>query len=140
MTKTIDAASGTRPQTPPTGSPTTPTAKLVAIGLLGGLLSGLLGVGGGTIMVPLLVFWAGYAQRDAHATSLGAIIPIALVSAATLGSGAHIDVRAAVFLTIGAVVGARVGAKALARADDRKLQWLFGCFLLGAAVLMLVQG
>lgn len=138
MTNTIEAAA--LPQSPPTGRPATGPAKLLAIGLLGGLMSGLLGVGGGTVMVPLLVFWAGYAQRDAHATSLGAIIPISIVSAATLGSGAHIDVRAAVFLTIGAIVGARYGAKALARADDRKLQWLFGCFLLAAAALMLVQG
>jgi uncharacterized protein len=117
-----------------------PSPKLIAIGLIGGMLSGLLGVGGGTIMVPLLVFWAGYGQRDAHATSLGAIIPISIVSAATLGLGAHIDVRAAVLLTIGAIVGARVGASALARADDRKLQWLFGGFLAAAACLMLVQG
>ena len=117
-----------------------PEPKLIAIGLVGGLLSGLLGVGGGTIMVPLLVFWAGYAQRDAHATSLGAIIPISLVSAITLGSGAHVDVRAAAFLTIGAIVGARFGARALAGADDRKLQWLFGSFLAAAGVLLLVQG
>ena len=41
--------------------------ELVAIGVLGGLLSGLLGVGGGIVMVPLLVFWARYGQRDAHA-------------------------------------------------------------------------
>jgi hypothetical protein len=117
-----------------------PPPRLVAIGLLGGALSGLLGVGGGTIMVPLLVFWAGFAQRDAHATSLGAIIPISLVSAITLGTGAHIDVRAAILLTIGAIVGARFGARALAGADDRKLQWLFGCFLVAAACLMLVGG
>lgn len=140
MTNTIDTASGTLAQTPRQGTPSTPTAKLVAIGLLGGMLSGLLGVGGGTIMVPLLVFWAGYAQRDAHATSLGAIIPISIVSAATLGAGADFDVRAAIFLTIGAVVGARFGARLLAGADDRKLQWLFGGFLLIAALLMLVQG
>lgn len=140
MTNTIDAAAPPLPKPPRGSMSTTPMAKLVAIGLLGGMLSGLLGVGGGTVMVPLLVFWAGFAQRDAHATSLGAIIPISIVSAATLGAGAHIDVRAAVFLTLGAVVGARVGAKALARANDRMLQWLFGCFLLFAAVLMLVQG
>ncbi len=114
--------------------------RMVAIGLVGGILSGLLGVGGGTIMVPLLVFWAGYAQRDAHATSLGAIIPISAVSAATLGAGAHIDVRAAALLAVGAVAGARVGAGALARADDRKLQLLFACFLAAAACLMLVEG
>jgi uncharacterized membrane protein YfcA len=117
-----------------------PHPKLVAIGVIGGVLSGLLGVGGGTIMVPLLVFWAGYAQRDAHATSLGAIIPISAVSAATLGAGAHVDVRAAILLSIGAIVGARYGAGALAGADDRKLQWLFGSFLGAAACLMLVQG
>jgi uncharacterized protein len=114
--------------------------RLAVIGLIGGLLSGLLGVGGGTIMVPLLVLWAGLSQRDAHATSLGAIIPISAVSAATLGLGAHIDVGVAVLLTAGAVIGARVGAGALARADDRKLQLLFGVFLLGASGLMLVQG
>ena len=50
--------------------------RLATIGGAGGLLSGLLGVGGGVIMVPLLVLWAGYRQRDAHALSLGAIIPI----------------------------------------------------------------
>jgi uncharacterized protein len=127
----LESANGTRLQRP--------TPKLVAIGVIGGVLSGLLGVGGGTIMVPLLVFWAGFAQRDAHATSLGAIIPISVVSATTLATGAHIDARAAILLSIGAIAGARVGAGALARADDRKLQWLFSTFLLAAAILMLVQ-
>ena len=59
--------------------------KLLAIGLGGGLLSGLLGVGGGIVMVPLLVLWAAYAQRDAHAMSLGAIIPISIAGIATYG-------------------------------------------------------
>src|SRR5712691_10888834 len=67
-----------------------PTARLldpqlVAIGVVGGLLSGLLGVGGGVIMVPLLVFWARFGQRDAHAASLGAIIPISVAGALTYG-------------------------------------------------------
>src|SRR5215467_6876606 len=59
--------------------------KLLVIGLGGGLLSGLLGVGGGVVMVPLLVLWAGYAQREAHAMSLGAIIPISMAGIATYG-------------------------------------------------------
>ena len=50
--------------------------RLGAIGLAGGLFLRLLGVGGGVVMVPLLVLWGGYGQRDAHAVSLGAIIPI----------------------------------------------------------------
>ena len=57
--------------------------RLGVIGICGGLLSGLLGVGGGVIMVPLLVFWGRYAQRDAHAASLGAIIPISAASVIT---------------------------------------------------------
>lgn len=117
-----------------------PLGQTLAIGLIGGLLSGLLGVGGGTVMVPLLVLWAGAGQRDAHAMSLGAIIPISAVSAATFATGTEIDVRAAVLLTAGSVVGARFGAKLLADADDRLLQWCFGVFLLLAAGLMLVQG
>src|SRR5262245_25622350 len=59
--------------------------QLVAIGVAGGLLSGLLGVGGGVVMVPLLVLWAGYGQRDAHAMSLGAIIPISVAGILTFG-------------------------------------------------------
>ena len=50
--------------------------QLIAIGVAGGILSGLLGVGGGVVMVPLLVLWAGYRQREAHAMSLGAIVPL----------------------------------------------------------------
>src|SRR4051794_41765006 len=59
--------------------------RLGGIGAAGGVLSGLLGVGGGIVMVPLLVLRAGYRQRDAHAMSLGAIIPISLASVATYG-------------------------------------------------------
>ena len=59
--------------------------KLLAIGAGGGLLSGLLGVGGGIVMVPLLVLWAAYSQREAHALSLGAIIPISIAGIATYG-------------------------------------------------------
>src|SRR5213592_2425433 len=73
-----------------TSAPVAPAARLldpqlVAIGVFGGVLSGLLGVGGGVIMVPLLVLWARYGQRDAHAASLGAIIPISIAGALTYG-------------------------------------------------------
>ena len=61
--------------------------RLGAIGLAGGLFSGLLGVGGGVVMVPLLVLWGGYGQRDAHAVSLGAIIPISAAGVVCLRRG-----------------------------------------------------
>ena len=94
--------------------------KLLAIGLGGGLLSGLLGVGGGVIMVPLLVLWAGYAQRQAHAMSLGAIIPISMAGIATYGVAGEVRV--------------------LVQIDERLLKVVFGAFLVGVAVLMGVRG
>src|SRR6516165_9564615 len=110
--------------------------QLVAIGILGGALSGLLGVGGGIVMVPLLVFWAGYGQRDAHAMSLGAIIPISIAGIATYGVAGQVHWWDAVGLAAGSIVGARVGAGLLALIDERLLKIIFGLFLVGVAVLV----
>jgi uncharacterized membrane protein YfcA len=113
--------------------------RLATIGGIGGLLSGLLGVGGGLIMVPLLVLWAGFRQRDAHAMSLGAIIPISLASVITFGAAGEVRVGYAVALTIGSMAGARVGAGLLSRIPERPLKIFFGLFVAGAAILTLVQ-
>lgn len=110
--------------------------QLVAIGVVGGVLSGLLGVGGGVIMVPLLVLWAGYRQREAHAVSLGAIIPISIAGILTFGIAGRVHWLDAVALAVGAVAGARFGAGVLAWIDERKLKIVFGCFLVAAAVAM----
>jgi uncharacterized protein len=114
--------------------------KLLAIGLGGGLLSGLLGVGGGIVMVPLLVFWAGYAQREAHATSLGAIIPISIAGIATYGVAGEVRYGTALALAAGSVVGAPIGARLLARIDERALKIVFGVFLVGVSILLGVRG
>jgi hypothetical protein len=114
--------------------------ELVAIGVMGGFLSGLLGVGGGIVMVPLLVLRARYGQRDAHAASLGAIIPISIAGIATYGVAGHVKVLPAVALIAGSVVGARVGAGLLVRLDERVLKTTFGVFLVAVAVLMAVRG
>jgi uncharacterized protein len=113
--------------------------QLIAIGVGGGVLSGLLGVGGGIVMVPLLVLWAGYSQRDAHAISLGAIIPISLSGVVTYGVAGEVRVWEAVALSIGAVAGARVGAGLLTRLDDYVLKLAFGVFLVFVAVLIGVR-
>ena len=113
--------------------------RLTAIGGAGGVLSGLLGVGGGVIMVPLLVLWAGYRQREAHALSLGAIIPISLAGVATYGVAGKVRIGYAIALAIGASVGARVGAGLLARVQERPLKIVFGCFLGVVSILLLVR-
>lgn len=114
--------------------------KLLAIGLCGGLLSGLLGVGGGIVIVPLLVLWAAYSQRDAHAISLGAIIPISIAGIATYGVAGEVRYWQAIGLAAGSIVGARIGADLLARIDERLLKLVFGTFLLGVAVLLGARG
>ena len=113
--------------------------QLVTIGLAGGVLSGLLGVGGGIVMVPLLVLWAGYAQRDAHAMSLGAIVPISVAGILTYGIAGEVRLPEALALAAGAIGGARVGAGLLSRLGDRPLKLAFGSFLVAVAVLMAVR-
>jgi hypothetical protein len=114
--------------------------ELVAIGVVGGLLSGLLGVGGGIVMVPLLVFWAGFGQRQAHALSLGAIIPISIAGIATYGIAGQVRYGPALALAAGSIAGAQVGAGMLAKIDERLLKAIFGLFLVSVAVLMAVRG
>ena len=88
------------------------------------MLSGLLGVGGG-IMVPLLVLWAGYEQRDAHAMSLGAIIPISIARILTFGVAGEVRPGGG-RPRVGSIVGARLGAGMLARIEERPLKLVFG--------------
>ena len=113
--------------------------RLGAIGLAGGLFSGLLGVGGGVVMVPLLVLWGGFGQRDAHAVSLGAIIPISAAGVLTFGAAGEIRVWEALALAVGAIAGAQAGARLLARVDERKLKLAFGVFMLIVAALLVVE-
>ena len=113
--------------------------QLAAIGLAGGVLSGLLGVGGGIVMVPLLVLWAGYTQRDAHAMSLGAIVPISVAGILTYGIAGEVRLPEALALAAGAIGGARIGAGLLSRLGDRPLKLAFGSFLVAVAVLMTVR-
>lgn len=100
------------------------------------MLGGLLGVGGGFVMIPLLVLWAKVDQHRANATSLVAIIPIAIAAVPiyyfTKGSP-QLDVRLALFLVIGSVFGAYVGARALKYVPERPLRY-------GVVALMLVVG
>ncbi|MFT4228985.1 MAG: sulfite exporter TauE/SafE family protein [Microbacterium sp.] len=101
----------------------------IGIGLGAGLLSGLFGVGGGTVIVPLLVLLLRFDQRLAAGTSLAAIVPTAtvgVVSYALHGSVAWIP---ALILAAGAVVGAQIGTWLLPRVSQTLLRWCFVGFL-----------
>jgi len=110
----------------------------IAIGLAAGLLSGLFGVGGGTVIVPLLLLFLRFEQRLAAGTSLAAIVPTAtvgVVSYAVHGSVAWIP---ALILAAGAVVGAQIGTWLLARLPQNALRWGFIGFLLVVIVMLFV--
>ncbi|MFL0410789.1 sulfite exporter TauE/SafE family protein [Microbacterium paludicola] len=100
------------------------------IGLLTGFLSGLFGVGGGTVIVPLLVMLAAFGQRLASGTSSAAIMPIAAVGVITYAVHGDVDWIAALLLAAGAVVGAQLGTRLLNRLSEPLLRWIFVGFLI----------
>jgi uncharacterized membrane protein YfcA len=112
--------------------------RLLAIGVLSGLAAGLLGIGGGGLMVPMLVY-AGIAQRDSHAVSLGAVIPLALAAAITYGEADEVRLDMALALFAGGAVGAPLGALLLSRANDRLARRVFGVLLLATSAYLFVS-
>jgi uncharacterized protein len=114
-------------------------ASLAAIGLAAGILSGLFGVGGGIIMVPAMVLAAGMAQRNAAATSLAAIVPIAAVGAVIFGGASSVDLGAAAILVVGSLVGVQAGSRAMGRVSETWLRIAFAAFIASVAVVMLLS-
>lgn len=109
----------------------------VLVGLVAGAASGLLGVGGGIVMVPLLTLFAGLSQHRAHATSLAAIVPIAVVSGGTFAVAGEVDYRVAAALAVGAIIGAPLGANLMSRTGEGLLKTMFGILLLAVSVQLL---
>lgn len=102
---------------------------LALIGLAAGLLSGLFGIGGGTIIVPALAIWLGMSQRLAAGTSVTAILPTAVVGSISYAAQGNVDWVAALCLAIGIVAGAQIGTYLLARLPVPAIQWAFMVFL-----------
>ncbi len=107
--------------------------RLLAIGLAAGFFSALFGVGGGIIIVPLLVLFAGFEQRDATGTSLAAIGIIALAGTILYAERGYVDVSDGLLLGLPAAVGAVAGAALQQRLATRTLA-------LGFAALLAVIG
>lgn len=111
-----------------------PILALIAIGLIAGFLSGMFGIGGGIVIVPLLVMLAKFPRRLAAGTSLGAIVPSALVGVASYAAVGEVDWLVALILVVGSVVGAQVGAHLLHKLPVVAIRWAFIVFLLAVAV------
>jgi uncharacterized protein len=107
---------------------------LAAIGTLAGLFSGLFGVGGGAVIVPLLVIWLGFGAREATGTSLAAIALIAAVAVAVHGAYGNLHVREGLLVGLPAVAGVIAGTELQRRIPTRTISLLF------AAMLTVVAG
>ncbi|HEY7831591.1 MAG TPA: sulfite exporter TauE/SafE family protein [Solirubrobacteraceae bacterium] len=113
--------------------------KLAVIGTAAGLFSGLFGVGGGTVIVPLLVLWLGYGEHEATGTSLAAIVFIAAFAAAVQGAYGNVHVLDGVLIGIPAVGGVLLGTWLQQRLDQRVIALLFAALLVVTAVELLLQ-
>lgn len=101
---------------------------LIVVGMLVGVLSGMFGIGGGTVIVPALV-WLGLSQRNAAATSTLAIVPTSISGVISYATGGHVDWLAAVLLFCGMFVGGQIGSWLLSRLPELVLRWIFVAFL-----------
>ena len=115
------------------------TLKLAAIGTAAGLFSGLFGVGGGTVIVPLLVLWLGYQERPATGTSLAAIGFIAAFGAAAQGLYGNVRVLVAVLVGVPAVGGVLLGAWLQQRIHSRAIPLLFAGVLVASAIELVLR-
>jgi uncharacterized membrane protein YfcA len=131
-------ASGSARHSIPRG-PSARALKLAATGTAAGLFSGLFGVGGGIVIVPLLVLWLGYGERQATGTSLAAIVVISIF--ATLTQGAYGNVNFGKGLLVGgpAVVGVLLGTWLQQRVKTETIGLLFALLMIAVAVDLILR-
>ena len=117
---------------------TSRTIRLAAIGVLAGAFSGLFGVGGGVVMVPLLLIWLGFGEREATATSLCAIVVIAAMAAALQAGYGNVEWADALLLAAPAVVGVALGVAVQQRLPERAISALFALLLVVISIELIV--
>ncbi len=111
----------------------------MAIGTLAGVFSGLFGVGGGSVIVPLLMLWLGYDERAATATSLAAIVFIAGFAAAVQGLYGNVHLLDALLVGVPAILGVLIGTWLQQRLQARSIALLFAAVLVASAVELVAR-
>jgi uncharacterized protein len=115
------------------------TLQLMAIGTAAGLFSGLFGVGGGTVIVPLLVLWLGYGERQATGTSLATIVFIATFATAVQAAYGNVRFLDGLLIGVPAVGGVLIGTWLQRRLATRSIALLFAVVLVAAALELLLE-
>ena len=117
--------------------PSRRSLTLAAIGTLAGLFSGLFGVGGGVVVVPLLVLWLGVDERAATGTSLAAIVVIAAVATAAHAAYGNVHVAEGVLIGVPAVAGVVIGTELQQRISTKAISLIFAAMLVVVAADLL---
>lgn len=113
----------------------TPLFIIIIIGLLAGVLSGLVGVGGGIVMVPLFVYMLGYSQHHAQGLSLAVMLPpVTLLAVINYNKTEQIDWKLAALTAVIFIIGSYFGSKIALNIDQVKLKKIFGFVMLIAAL------
>ena len=103
----------------------------ILLGLLAGSLSGLIGIGGGVIVVPSLIFLFGFSQQEAQGTTLGLLVPpIGILAALTYYQQGYVNLKVAALICVGFFVGGLLGAKLAVSLSTEVLKKIFGLVLL----------
>jgi hypothetical protein len=110
--------------------------RLAVIATVAGAFSGLFGVGGGTIIVPLLILWFGYGEREATGTSLLAIVLIAMLAAAAQGAYGNVHVVKGLLIGIPAIAGVLAGTALQQRIPERSVSAIFSVLLVASAAVL----
>jgi uncharacterized membrane protein YfcA len=110
----------------------------VILGILAGTLSGLIGIGGGIIIVPALVFLFGFSQHSAQGTTLALLVPpIGILAAWTYYKHGYVDIKIAGFICLGFLLGGLLGARFATGLSNVMLERIFGISLLLISLKMI---
>ena len=112
--------------------------RLAIIGVLAGAFSGLFGVGGGTVIVPLLILWFGFEEREATGTSLAAIVLIAAVAAGVHGLYWNVHPGKGAIVALPGLAGVVAGAALQQRVPQRAVSGAFAVLLTISAIVLIV--
>lgn len=116
-------------------------AALMGLGIVAGLTSGLIGIGGGIIIVPVLVLFFGFSQQLAQGTTLALMVPpLGAFAAWTYYRQGYVDIKTAVLICLGFLVGSVLGADLALRLPSEILTRIFGAILVAIGVKMLFAG
>ena len=110
---------------------------LLAIGVVTGLINGLLGIGGGTILIPSMVMVLGINQHQSHGTSLAVILPTTVASCIVYGLNNDLNYMVALKVASGGILGGYLGAKLMNKIPADRLRQFFGVFMFLAGLRMM---